>query len=84
MQHYYICLNVRQPPLGLIFQQNTCTEHVQHYVLSQGKALPYLSDDASGETSSFYIVVNAGSFGDPKYKNLTISLHPLSSVQFRD
>jgi len=28
MQHYYICLNVRQPPLGLIFQKNTCTEHV--------------------------------------------------------
>jgi len=28
MQHYYICLNVRQPPLGLVFQKNTRTEHV--------------------------------------------------------
>jgi len=48
------------------------------------KALPYLSDDALGETSSSYIVVNAVNFTDHKYKNLTINLLPLNSVQFRD
>ena len=45
-------------------------------VIRQGNAL--------GETSSSYAVVNAVSFGDTKYKNLTISFHPLNSVQFRD